>query len=448
MKKILITSMATCLLCAGCTTQDVAIKKAPIAKASAELESLSSDSAPIIEITGKDLEPFFKDLFSYTEDELMSINQNPTIEYEGYFNVLDQYKKLVKSKLEKYLSKGLNEQLAATQVKLDFDLPSKVFTNEYVVDAGGKVEGVEIVSLRESGDRRIYKVNVVKSHFVTPIEQFSKEYVWDEQVGYYVKGIGNEEGIYSLPKDDYIPTYMYTSSKALRDSLKMVSQYWVEISLQEDATFKVEGLKQSSSYELHGSGKNTIQNNQYVQRIPFYKEASTTERQTLLKVMTNIMTRPIESFNYFETVYKDSFALFSKMWDDFGIGEYIVSDDESYKVAFPKSINPYKDNIKDISINDKYIQTVPSIYSTELQPAFIVTIPSKVILKNDKEDYINYKYYVSMENEKVESIQFIKMDKITQEEYETGDLIPEDKEEDKVEDLEQEDKVVSEENSK
>lgn len=431
MKKILVTGIATCLLCAGCTNQDVATTNQVVAETGTELETIASDSGPIIEIKGEDLEPFFKDLFSYTEEELMSMNQNPTVEYEGYFSILDNYKKLIKGKLEKHLSKDLNEQLASTQIKLDFDLPSKVFTNEYVVDAGGKVEQVEVVSLREVNDRRIYKVNVTKSHFVTPIEQFSKDYAWNEQLGYYVKGAVDQGAIYSLPKEEPIPTYMYANTKALKDSVKIVSQYWVEVSLQEDGSFKIEGLNQASQYELHGKGKNTIQNNQYIQRIPFYTEASAKERQTLLKVMTNLMTRPVESFNYFETVHKDSFSLFTKMWDDFGIGQYIIADDESYKVAFPKTINPYKDNIKKISINDKYIQTIPSIYSTELQPAFIVSIPAQVTLQNDKEDYLNYKYYVSMENEKIESIQFIKMDKITQEEYEAGSL-----EEDNVEELE------------
>ena len=88
-----------------------------------------------------------------------------------------------------------------------------------------------------------------------------------------------------------------------------------------------------------------------------------------------------------------------------------------YKDAFPTSITPYKDEISTLIVNKERMKFMPSIYSTKQQPRYIVTIPVEAILNNNQKVYYNYKYFIGMENMKLEFIQFMSMNAIEEGDY-------------------------------
>lgn len=389
-------------------------------------ETIATEEAPVLELSNEDFEPFFRALFAYSEEQYTKFNENPDITYTGYFDNLKNYKDNITSGIGKFLSNDLNKKLGSESNKLDFDLPKKVLINEYIVEASGKVEKVEIQSSREIGEHMMYEVAVTTTNKIEPTSEFVKNYGWSEELGYYeLKSSGI--AVTDLELEEQKPTYVYTQHENVSDAMKIVSRYWVEVSPSKSGpyTYYVEGLKQAGTFDVNIDLKQLVNNTQYVERVPYYEEVTDAQKKQIIKVLSKLMNSPKETYYYYEKAYKGSFALLQNFWSSLNLGEDMMIGEETYKQAFDSSINPYKDNIVGITINDKKIDIVTSIYSTQLQPTFIVTLPIETLLKDNSLVYYNYKYMVCTEDNKIEAIQFIKMDEITQAEYEGEELAEE-----------------------
>lgn len=386
----------------------------------------TSEETKILELSNEDFEPFFKALFSYSEEQFIKFNENPDVTYVGYFDNLKHYKDNIASGMGKFLSDDLNKKLETESNKLDIDLPKKVLINNYIVEACGKVEKVEIQSSRELGEHMMYEVAVTTTNKATPSSQFIRDYGWSEQLNYYeLKSSGIP--VTELTALEQEPTYVYSQHENVSDYMKIVSHYWVEVSPRKSGsyTYQVEGLKQSGTFDVDIDLKQQLLNTQYIERIPYYDEVTDKQKKQVIKILSKLMNSPKETFNYYEKAYNGSFELFKNFWGSLNLADDITISEETFKQAFATNINPYKDNIVDLTLNDKKIKVVPSIYSTQLQPTFIVTLPVAVLLKDNATVYYYYKYMVCTEDNKVEAIQFIKMDEITQVEYEGEEVIEE-----------------------
>ena len=106
------------------------------------------------------------------------------------------------------------------------------------------------------------------------------------------------------------------------------------------------------------------------------------------------------------------------MWADVGLGDIITIDKKHYKAAFSKAIIPNKDEVITLRRTNEEIVCSPSVYSTKNQPRFIVTIPVETLLNNNEIVYYNYKYFVGLEDGRVEFIQFLDMEKCIDEQKE------------------------------
>lgn len=386
----------------------------------------TSEETKILELSNEDFEPFFKALFSYSEEQFIKFNENPDVTYVGYFDNLKHYKDNIASGMGKFLSDDLNKKLETESNKLDIDLPKKVLINNYIVEACGKVEKVEIQSSRELGEHMMYEVAVTTTNKATPSSQFIRDYGWSEQLNYYeLKSSGIP--VTELVVLEQEPTYVYSQHENVSDYMKIISHYWVEVSPRKSGsyTYQVEGLKQSGTFDVDIDLKQQLLNTQYIERIPYYDEVTDKQKKQVIKILSKLMNSSKETFNYYEKTYNGSFELFKNFWGSLNLADDITISEETFKQAFATNINPYKDNIVDLTLNDMKIKVVPSIYSTQLQPTFIVTLPVAVLLKDNATVYYYYKYMVCTEDNKVEAIQFIKMDEITQAEYEGEEAIEE-----------------------
>ena len=417
MKKILSIGLMTVLaMSVGCSKSENPSVAATPQEAVPITEVTSTEQEEVIEITADDFKPFFETLYGYSEDVLMTLNENNDINYIGYTNNLEVYKKEIKQGIGKFFTEDLLKKLDEQQDKLELDVPKKVLLNGYVADAVGKIENVEIKSIRDLGENKVYEVAITSTNNVEPEDDFNKTYIWSRERGYYIKregGVGE-----SAPSINQ--SFMYANQSNAVDKIKLVSHYWVEINDQEagkGVPFTVAGLRQAGGLDVPLENKGWIGNTQYVERIPYYEEVTEKQKQLILKVFSTMMKEPQETYYYYEKLMNASFDYYQTFWRDLHLSDSVALMEENYKNTFATTINPYKDNIIQLALNDKTVQIVPSIYSSQLQPTFIVTLPVKALLKDNSVVYYYYKYFISTENNKVEAIQFMKMEKITEEEY-------------------------------
>ncbi len=381
-------------------------------------EAVEEKQQDIAQLAAEDFRPFFNALFAYNESDFMTFNQNNEISYTGYFDNLKAYKKGIKDGIGDFLSKNTLKKLDNENTKLDFDLPKKVLINDYVVNASGKIDKIEIESSRQLGEAMIYGIAVTTNNDVQKSFDFAENYGWSDQLGYYAaknSGLTLE----AIDGGSKLISYIYANKDNVQDQMKMVSHYWVEVTKDDTnkKTFLVEGLKQAGAFEVDINLKQKIINTEYATRVPYYNEVTDKQNILLHKVFMKLMQVPKETYYYYEKIYGSNFEYIKTFWSDIDLGNEIAVDETMYKEAFNIIINPYKDNITSLALNDRTISIVPSIYSTKLQPTFVVTLPVKALLKDNSVVYYNYKYFVSTEDNKVEAIQFIKVEEITEEEY-------------------------------
>ncbi len=385
-----------------------------------ETEAVEETQQDIAQLTAEDFKPFFDALFAYKESDFMTFNQNNEISYSGYFDNLKAYKKGIKDGIGDFLSKDTLKKLDNENTKLDFDLPKKVLINDYVVNASGKIEKIEIESSRQMGESIVYEMAVTTNNDIQKSFEFAENYGWSDQLGYYTaknSGLTLE----AVEGGSKLISYIYANKDNVQDQMKLVSHYWVQVTKDDtsEKTFLVEGLKQAGAFEVDINLKQKIINTEYVTRVPYYSEVTDKQNVLLHKIFTKLMQVPKETYYYYEKIYGSNFDYVKTFWRDIDLENEIAVDETTYKEAFNITINPYKDNITSLSLNDKTMSIAPSIYSTKLQPTFVVTLPVKALLKDNSVVYYNYKYFVSTEDNKVEAIQFMKLEEITEEEYNT-----------------------------
>lgn len=421
MKKMLSFGLAAILaMSIGCSKSD----NTPAVTTSQEVstvEATSTEQEEVVEITADDFKPFVEALYGYSEDTLMTLNENNDINYVGYGDNLNTYKKEIKNGIGKYFTKELLQQLDKQQNKLELDIPKKVLVNGYVADAVGKIEKIEIKSIREIGENKIYELAITSINNVQPENDFYKTYSWNKERGYYIKSaIAIQEGVVSTASTD--GTFMYAKQPSVTDKIKLVNHYWVEIHEEETVNgspFAIASLRQAGGFDVPQDDKGWIFNTQYVERLPYYEEVTDVQKRLILKAFSSLFSQPRETYYYYEKIMDANFEYYQTFWRDLNLTDSITLDEKNYKSTFATTINPYKDNTIEVSLNDKNIVVTPSIYSSQLQPTFIVTLPVKALLRDNSVVYYNYKYFVSTESNKIEAIQFMKMEKITEADYTT-----------------------------
>lgn len=397
--------------------------------ATAAIEATEPIETPIamVELTEEQITPFFKALFGFSEADLSVYNANSTTDYKFYFQNLEAYRKGVEAGIGKYCSKIVLDRLHTESTKLDFDLPKKVAINNYVADASGEVRKVELLSSRIVGDHTMYKVAVTTTRKVMPLSTFESQYTWDDDMGYYAY---KESG--SITSDTQA-SYIYADSQEVADQICLTSYYWLEVSQGKGKNaFQVEGLKQASNIELTDEAKVKIENDIYIEREPYYEKVADKEKALVEKVFTKLFNIPPESYDYYNKIYTDTPELLAGFWKSLSLDDAIKVDTKDYKNAFTNCINPYHDQIVSVKLNKEKIEIVPSIYSTQLQPSFVVTLPVEAITNQNEKIYSLYKYYVSTEGGKIESISFIKMKDLEEDAYQaflTGDVVAKEGEE-------------------
>ena len=407
-------------LCVGCGQQELETES--VMESTALESEVPEDTVQLLKIeslTDEELTPFFEALYSYSEEEFSRLNRNDKVSYGGYYEDLTYYKEKIDQKLSSYFSKALKKQLKDENTKLEFDLPKKTAIDDYIVDAKGRIEKVEIKASRSMGDHMIYEVAVTSSNGVVSKEQFRKKYGWSEALGYYVQE-GEAQDRIPLRDIPEQPTYIYTASEAGQDQMKIVSHYWLEVSEPESGSklnYQVEGLKQAGDYEVDEDVKQLLENAQYIERVPYYEAASEQQKKNIIDLMTKLFNASSETYQYYDKIFESSFEMYQHFWMDLGTDEEMILKAETFKEAFPRTISPYKANVIQLKVDSKAIKLTPSIYSTAKQANFIVSIPAQALLKDNSQEYYDYKYFVSTENDKVEAVQFMKIDEHTEEAF-------------------------------
>lgn len=434
MKKLAYLGLAALMaMSTGCSKQEEEVVDAtPVSNeqqtATAAIETAEtaeSTEAPIamVELTEEEITPFFKALFGFSEEDLNIYNANSTTDYELYFQNLETYRKGIEAGIGKYCSKTFLDRLHTESTKLDFDLPKKVAVNNYVANASGEVRKVELLSSRTVRDNTMYKVAVTTTRKVMPLSTFESQYTWDDDMGYY-----------AYQKDARATnasstSYIYAASQEVTDQICLTSYYWLEVSQGNGKnTFQVEGLKEASNLEIKDEVKGDINNDVYIERQPYYETVTDKEKALVEKVFTKLFTIPQETYDYYHKIYSDTPELLTRFWKSLSLDDSIKVDVKDYENAFPVSINPYRDQIVGIKLNKEKIEMTPSIYSTQLQPSFIVTLPVEATTNQNEKVYYLYKYYVSTEGGKIESIEFVKVKALEEAAYQAflkGEILAE-----------------------
>lgn len=425
MKKIVCLGLTAMMAASavGCSNKTENIESAqPQANEAVVQENIPDDSeiAKVLLLEDEDFEPFFKALYSFSEEQFNLLNQNQSTAYVGYFENLKIYRDDMKKVLGKFLSDETTKLLEKQNIKLDFDLPKKAQINDYVVEAKGTVEKVEVKSSRKMGDEYIYEVTVTTTNHVQPYNKFYEAYGWNEDIGYYQpRELGSDLSFYEVSKHNEELSYTFPDNENLTDAIKIKSDYFVYVLPEADFEhFKVNKVKQAGSYEVDQTVKQKLDNTDYIVRVPYYEEASAEEVMLIKKFMGQLMTQPRENYQYYSKIFNESYDLINSFWKDMGLQNEVSLDEATYKQAFNESIIPLKGKDEEINYDESKLQIATSIYGTQVQPAFIVTVPVAVLEKDTTQKYYQYKYYIQTENNKVEAVKYIRRNEMTKEEYE------------------------------
>lgn len=123
--------------------------------------------------------------------------------------------------------------------------------NDYVVNASGKIEKIEIESSRQMGESIVYEMAVTTNNDIQKSFEFAENYGWSDQLGYYTaknSGLTLE----AVEGGSKLISYIYANKDNVQDQMKLVSHYWVQVTKDDtsEKTFLVEGLKQAGAFEV------------------------------------------------------------------------------------------------------------------------------------------------------------------------------------------------------
>lgn len=392
---------------------------APVASTAPEIETQEE----VDKFTAEDFRDFFKKYFSLTEEQILSLNKNYQTINSEYWTNLESYKKTITAVIGSYLAEDVKEKLDDHYLNSEIQLPKKMMINEYVTYGNAQIENLEISSTRPMGENMIYEIAVTTYNEVQSINDFLKNYTWVEDSAYYAlkAGEGNVEQL-GLTEDLVSSVtngsdYMYASgaSSDVKDVIKLVQKYWVEV--EPGDKLRIKSIQEADKLMVDENVRMKVTNTQHVTRIPYYNEASEKEKGIIEKVFIQLMGGSKAFYTYYDKAVETSYTSYKELWKEIGLLNDIILDEKTYSRTFADTINPYKDNIIQLTLTPQTIQITPSIYSTKMQPRFIVSMPIKALLSNNEIVYYNYKYFVGMDSGKIEFIEFMNMESLTEEDY-------------------------------
>lgn len=361
---------------------------------------------------------FFKAYFSFSEEELLILNQKRAQVDELYWSHLRQYYgPFIKSKLAPFLAEDLVTKLETQYLFDEITLPKWVFINEYMVQGGATVEHIEIRSVRDLGENIVYELALTTVNTCYPVSEFIAHYAWGEEEGYFISKSSDQNGLVGTLYETNLEamnkqSYLYSQEE---DELKLKQLFWVTVSKQNP--LKIRSVRHAEAWETSPSQYKMLLDSKYITRIPYKEEVSQEEKDLLNLFFEALMTKDKDFYKYYEKAYDTSVSAFQRMWEDMGLGSQMDIQETYYKETFPTSIIPYKDAITLLTIQQNGIQIKPSVYSTKKQPRYVVTVLVEALLNNNQKVYYNYKYFVGIENKKIEFIQFMSINEIEAEDY-------------------------------
>ena len=376
-----------------------------------------------IQFTETDFYSFFAQYFSLSEEEILSLNRNYPRVDSAYWQNLESYKQSILDKIGNYLSADVKKKLGEQYLCNEIQLPKKLMINDYVTYGSGRLEKVEIISTRLRGEDIVYEVAATTVNPVQNLRAFEENYVWAAETGYYDlrENVLSQTGsvlTYSeneeMPEaDDYIYAVAATDEK--KDEIKLIQKYWVTVASGE--FLKIKSIQEVQPIMVQENARAKATCNQHVTRVAYKVTANVKERMLIEKIFNQMMGCFKEDFKYYHKALETGYEAVKLFWEEKGLLEEMILEPTSYASAFSDTINPYKDNIIAITVTADTIQIIPSIYSTKMQMRFMVTLPIKALLSNNEIVYYKYKYFVGMDGDKVEFIEFVNMESLTEENY-------------------------------
>ncbi|WP_069998215.1 hypothetical protein [Cellulosilyticum sp. I15G10I2] len=427
------------LLMIGLLTGCTKITPTPFPQFTESVREQSDSEVQGQEVVEMGLKLFFKTYFSLSEEEVLLLNQNPSKVDSAYWETYKAYKENLLKLIGDYLTPAASAKIKEQYLTYDFHLPKKLQLNEYVTLGPAIVEAVHIVDSRPTGENTTYRVAVTTHTQVDTLNEANKKYEWDAEKNYYVKAEDQIRNKYTFSVNQLSEAtaehvYLYAEiSGDVADEIKLIQYYWVEIS--PGTKLQIESVKEATAILVSEQTRQLAHNTKHIERVPYSKEVSAREQNTIKIVMNKLMTQSDDFYSYYEKAFHTGYDVFKLIWEkDLELVKEVVISEASYKEAFHSVINPYKHTVKKLEPNDAKITIRPSVYGTKKQPRFIVDVPVKAILTNNETVYYNYKYYIGMEQNKIEFIQFMHREALAEEVYlnESSDSEPTQEAQDKA----------------
>lgn len=401
------------------------VKEGEIEKNDFVVEQPSISNA--YQVTDQMFLTFFKRYFSLSLEQILILNQNPMGLVREDKVIYEEKIKELKEILFPYLSEQAMEGLGGQGKGMQLHLPKLLEINNYITIGSKEVEAAKIISARPLGENTIYEVEVTTRERVIDIIEANKRYAWDENKKYYIdkrspnkdEARGKEnafETAYNIEEElrnSYL--FLQETPEDKEDEIRLVHRYWVEARPQEGLV--IESIEEANPFIVQEDYRQRASSNQYITRIPYDKEAMQTEEQVIKEVFLNLFSWTKDFFKNYEKIIQQDYAVVREFFDTLEIKDKIIIPKKYYKNAYHPSISPYKDNIEKIDILEEYMYIEMSVYGTKKQPRFNVSIPVKVLQKNNQIAYYEYKYLVGFEKQKVEFIHFLKISQMTLREY-------------------------------
>lgn len=406
-KKKWLLSLVMVVALTGCGNKEVAtsvdepeLEMVPITQEIGEQEK-------VYKLVEEDFKDFFDQYFSFTDEEILKLNQVRNTIDEDYWNNLRQnYSTLIKSKLDKYLAPDVITRIAKQYLPDQLNMPKWVLLNEYAVSGHAKVDYLKIRSTRDLGDKMIYEISVVTNNACYPAAVFNEKYGWSNELGYWEEKVEGEtyEEVDELLQQEAVSARLEEN----RDEMKIEQLFWITVKKQDD--LKITQISNVELWGIDADNKQQLLDTQYITRLPYKQQATLQESAMINKVFDYLMNASKDDMIYYDKAYDTSATAFIQMWSDIGLINEISVDEAHYLTEYPKSITPYKDEIRQIEMMSEEVECIPSVYSTKNHPRYIVVIPVEALLNNNQIVYYNYKYFVGMEKGKIQSIQFLEME--------------------------------------
>ncbi|MBP3887069.1 MAG: hypothetical protein J6F30_05370 [Cellulosilyticum sp.] len=359
----------------------------------------SNEQEKTYQFEAEDFEPVLIQYFSFTDSELLKLNQMRSEVDEDYWNNLSQnYSLLIKKKLGSYLAPELIRKIEKQYLYDKLNMPKWIKLNEYIISGHAVVEGIKIQSIQDLGDEMLYEIAVITTNGCYLESAFYEKYRWNETINYWEEKVEKNH-----QKDD-------ASLLEEKDEVKL--EQILCIAVKKQKKFQITRMNNRALWGVDTKYKAHWLDTQYITRLPYKQQITNQEKATLNKVFEYIMGSYKEDMTYYEKTYDTSSKLFAQMWYDAGLINEISINEENYLQYNPKTIMPYKDDIVQLEMMPQDIGYIPSAYGTKNHPKYIVVIPMKALRNNHQIVYYNYKYFVGMEKGKVHSIQFLEMEPI------------------------------------